>query len=137
MVGCSQKNAAEILKIRRLTGTRDLAIPGRPRVTTKRQDNLLVRKCKKDRFKTATQIKGEVLSEYSIKLSTSPVQRRLRGVGLFGRKPRRKPRLLPSTKETDFPSQDRTRNGILKNGQELCSVTNLSSFCILMMEEPM
>ncbi|KAI6647097.1 hypothetical protein LOD99_8934 [Oopsacas minuta] len=77
MVGCSQKSVAEILKKHRLTGTvRDLAIPGRLRVTTKRQDNLLVRKCKKDRFKTATQIKAEVLSEYSIKLSTSTVQRR-------------------------------------------------------------
>ncbi|KAI6652420.1 hypothetical protein LOD99_7434 [Oopsacas minuta] len=137
MVGCSQKSVAEILKKHRLTGTvRDLAIPGRPRVTTKRQDNLLVRKCKKDRFKTATQIKAEVLSEYSIKLSTSTVQRRLRGAGLFGRKPRRKPRLTTSTKETDFPSQDRTRIGILKNGQELCSVTNLGSFCILMTGEP-
>ncbi|KAI6655331.1 Transposase domain containing protein [Oopsacas minuta] len=99
MVGCSQKSVAEMLKKHRLTGTvRDLAILGRPRVTTKRQDNLLVRKCKKDRFKIATQIKAEVLSEYSIKLSTSTVQRRLPGAGLFGRKPRRKPRLTTKHK---------------------------------------
>ncbi|KAI6657063.1 Transposase domain containing protein [Oopsacas minuta] len=99
MVGCSQKSVAEILKKHRLTGSvRDFAIPCRPRVTTKRQDNLLVRKCKKDRFKTATQIKAEVLSEYSIKLSTSTVQRRLRGAGLFGRKPRKKPRLTTKHK---------------------------------------
>ena len=99
MVGCSQKSVAEILKKHRLTGSvRDITIPGRPRVTTKRQDSLLVRKCKMDRFKTATQIRAEVLSEYSLKLSTSTVQRRLRGAGLFGRKPRRKPRLTPKHK---------------------------------------
>ncbi|KAI6653087.1 hypothetical protein LOD99_3923 [Oopsacas minuta] len=137
MVGCSQKSVAEILKKHRLTGTvRDLAIPGRPCVTTKRQDNLLVRKCKKDRFKTAIQINAEVLSEYSTKLSTSTVQRSLRGAGLFGRNREGSPALLSSTKETDFPSQDRTSIGILKNGQELCSVTNLGSYCILMTGEP-
>ncbi|KAI6659473.1 Transposable element Tcb2 transposase [Oopsacas minuta] len=43
-------------------------------------------------------IKAEVLSEYSIKLSTSTVQRRLRGAGLFGRKPRRKPHLTTKHK---------------------------------------
>ncbi|KAI6648649.1 hypothetical protein LOD99_8006 [Oopsacas minuta] len=126
-----------MLKKHRLTGTvRDLAIPGRPRVTTKRQDKLLVRKCKKDRFKTATQIKAEVLSEYSIKLSTSTVQRKLRGLDCSDKNREGSLALLPSTKETDFPSQDGTRIGILKNGQELCLVTNLGSFCILMTGEP-
>ena len=99
MIGCSQKSVAEILKKHRLTGSvRDITIPGRPRVTTKRQDSSLVRKCKTDRFKTATQIRAEVLSEYSLILSTSTVQRRLRGAGLFGRKPRRKPRLTSKHK---------------------------------------
>ncbi|KAI6648383.1 hypothetical protein LOD99_8173 [Oopsacas minuta] len=138
MVGCSQKSVAEILKKHRLTCTiRDLAIPGRPRVTTKRQDNLLVRKCKKDRFKTATQIKAEVLSEYSIKLSTSKFREGYEGLDCSDENREESPALLPSTKETDFPSQDRIRIGILKNGQELCPVTNLGSFSILMTREPM
>ena len=136
MVRCSQKSVAEVLRKHRLTGSvEDLTIPGRPRVTTKRQDNLLVRKYKKDRFKTVTQIKVEVLSEYSIKLSTSTVQRSLRGDRLFRRKPRRKPRLTTKHKRDRFDSALTHRIGILKNGQELCSVMNLGSFYILMTGE--
>ena len=80
MVECSQKSVGEILRKHGLIcSVRDLTIPGRPRDTTKKKDSLLVRKSKKDRFKTATQIRTEVLSECSLKISTSTVQRKLQG----------------------------------------------------------
>ena len=70
MIECSQKSVGEIPRKHGLTcSVRDLTNPGRPLVTTKRKDSLLVRKSKKDRFKNATQIRTEVLSEYSLKLT--------------------------------------------------------------------
>ena len=71
----------------------DRPIPGRARITTRREDSLMVRKSKSNRFKTAPQIKAEKQSKYGLNVSISTTQRRLREVGLIGligRKPRRK-----------------------------------------------
>ena len=98
-VGCSQRSVSGILKKHEETGSvRDKRIPGRLRKTTSREDSILVRKSKADRFKTAPQLKAEMNLEYGVQVSTSTAQRRLREAGLFGRKPRRKPRLTPAHK---------------------------------------
>ena len=51
-------------------------------------------------FKTAPQIRSELSSTHNLALSTSTTQRRLREVGLYGRKTRRKPHLSASHKRT-------------------------------------
>ena len=61
-VGCSRSAVGEIIRKHRLTGSvADRKIPGRRRKTTARQDKLLVRKSLANRFKTAPQIKAEIL----------------------------------------------------------------------------
>ena len=98
-VGCSHGAVGEIVRKHRLTGSvTDRKIPGRGRKTTARQDRLLVRKSLADRFKTAPQVKAEMLLEHGVDISTSTAQRRLRESGLHGRKARRKPRLSPAHK---------------------------------------
>ena len=78
---------------------KDVKITGRKRKTTRREDSLMVRKSKADRFKTAPQIKAEMLIEHGVSVSSSTARRRLREAGLFGRKPRRKPRLTSKHKK--------------------------------------
>ena len=78
-VGCSHGAVGEIVRKHRLTGSvTDRKIPGRGRKTTARQDRLLVRKSLADRFKTAPQVKAEMLLEHGVDISTSTAQRRLR-----------------------------------------------------------
>lgn len=93
-VGCSSSAVGEIIKKYRETGSvEDRKIPGRHRKTSARQDRLIVRKSLVNRFKTAPEIKAEILLEHCIEISTSTTQRRLRESGLHGRKARRKPLL--------------------------------------------
>ena len=99
-VECCQKSVSLILKKEKTNGSlADRPIPGRARKTTRREDSLLVRKNKADRFKTAPQIRNEIRREHGIDISISTTQRRLREVGLIGRKPRRKPRLTVKHKK--------------------------------------
>ena len=92
--GCSQRSFRDILKKQRLTeSVKDLKIPGRKRKTTKREDRIIVRKSKSNRYKTAPEIKADMQIEHGVSISTSTTQRRLREAGLNGRKPRKKPSL--------------------------------------------
>ena len=92
-VGCCQRSVSDILKKERLTGgVRDRKIIGRKRKTTTKEDRLIVRKSKADRFKTATEIKAEMQVEHGVHISSSTT-RRLREAGLNGCKTRQKPRL--------------------------------------------
>ncbi|XP_028414913.1 uncharacterized protein LOC114538000 [Dendronephthya gigantea] len=66
----------DILKKKRLTGSvKDCKIPGSKRKTTRREDNILVRKSKADRFKTAPEIKAEMQNEHGVNISVSTTQR--------------------------------------------------------------
>lgn len=102
-IGCSQRSVSGILKKHKDGGCiRDKKIPGRNRKTTRREDSIVVRKSKSNRFITAPLIKSEIKLEYGLELSVSTTQRRLREAGLFGRKPRRKPKLTPAHKKAHF-----------------------------------
>ena len=80
-VECCQKSVSLILKKEKTNGSlADRPIPGRARKTTRREDSLLVRKSKADRFKTAPQIRNEIRREHGIDISISTTQRRLREV---------------------------------------------------------
>ena len=89
-VHCSQRAVSGILEKHKITGSeKDKRIPVRRRKTTSREDSIMVRKSKANRFKTAPQKKAEVRLEYGVQISTSTAQRRLRAASLFGWKPRR------------------------------------------------
>ena len=93
-LGCSQKSIDRTLRRHSATGSvQDKTIPGRRRKTSRRENSLIVRKSKADRFKTAPQIKAELQIEHGVQVSASTIQRRLREVGLLARKPCRKPHL--------------------------------------------
>ena len=99
-VGCSQRSVSDILRKQRLTGcVRDHVIIGRKRKTTIKEDRLIVRKSKADRFKTATEIKAEMQVEHGVRISSSTIRRRLREAGLNGCKTRKKPRLTARHKK--------------------------------------
>lgn len=68
---------------------------GRPRVTTKREDSLLVLNSKKNRKKPATVLTSELNDSRDSNVSLTTVKRRLRSAGLFGRIAAKKPYLKP------------------------------------------
>lgn len=71
---------------------------GRPNVTTKREDSLIVRSSKKDRKKPATVLTSEFNVNRDEKISVATVKRRLNSAGLFGRIAAKKPYLRPINK---------------------------------------
>ena len=98
--GCTQSSVSEILKKKRLTGSvKDAKIPGRKRKTSTREDRVVVRKSKSNRFKMAPQIKAEMQIEHGVNISVSTTRRRLREAGLKDCKPRKKPRLTARHKK--------------------------------------
>ena len=100
-VGGTQSSVNEILKKKRLTGSvKDAKIPGLKRKTSEREDRLMVRKRKSNRYKTAPQIKAEMLIGHGVNISVSTTQRRLREAGLKRCKPRKKPRLTARHKKS-------------------------------------
>ena len=65
--------------------------PGRPRKTTAREDRLIVKNSKKDRFATATAISKNTKTDFGISVSRHMVSRRLNEKCLFSRVPSTKP----------------------------------------------
>ena len=75
-VGCSQRSVSDILKKKqRLIGcVRDRKILNRKRKTSK-EDRIIVRKSKADRFKSAPEIKDEMQAEHGVCISSSTTRR--------------------------------------------------------------
>ena len=66
-VGCSQRSVRNIFKKQRLNGcVRDRKILGRKRKTTSKEDRIIVRRSKADKFKTAPEIKVEMQVEMCV-----------------------------------------------------------------------
>jgi len=63
---------------------------GRPRSTTRREDRAIKLASIRESKKTAVEIKTE-MEEFGVTVCTTTVRSRLRGFGLFGRKPAKKP----------------------------------------------
>ena len=100
-VGCSQRSVSDILKKQRLTGcVRDRKILGRKIKTTSKEDRIIVRKSKADRFKSAPEIKAEIQAEHGVCISSSTKRRRSRGAGLKGCRTRQKLRPTKRHKKT-------------------------------------
>ena len=99
-VGCTQASVSGILKKKMVYGNvKDAKIPGRKRKTSQKEDRIVVRKSKADRFKTASQIKAEMQIDYDVDISVSTTRRRLREAGLNACRPRKKPRLTARHKK--------------------------------------
>ena len=64
---------------------------GRPRKTTQRTDRAIKRASVRDPMKTGVQIRAEVEERLGVVVGTNTVKRRLREMGLFGRRPVKKP----------------------------------------------
>ena len=80
----------------RVTGTTDdRPRPGRPRVTTPREDRHLVRTHLRDRLQTAANTARQVLGNPQQRISLNTVRRRLQEMGLACRRPHRGPVLTP------------------------------------------
>lgn len=65
----------------------------KPRITTKKEDMLIIRESKKFPHKSANEIRDAVFGKSESKPSVDTVKRRLREGGLFGRISRKKPLL--------------------------------------------
>ena len=99
-VGCTQASVSGILKKMMVYGNvNDAKIPGWKRKTSQKEDRIVVRKSKADRFKTASQIKAEMQIDYDVDISVSTTRRRLREAGLNACRPRKKPRLTARHKK--------------------------------------
>lgn len=71
----------------------DRARSGRPRITTVAEDNSIVLMSKRDRRRTAPEIRAQFNLCHKKKLSVDVVKSRLRSAGLYGRVAKRKPLL--------------------------------------------
>ncbi|EDV19699.1 uncharacterized protein TRIADDRAFT_33141, partial [Trichoplax adhaerens] len=60
---------------------------GGPKSTTLKEDDLIIIQPNVDRFKTAPQISVALREEYGLNVSVTTNSRRLRKVGLYGRRP--------------------------------------------------
>lgn len=65
--------------------------PGRPLISTDREDRALVNRSKEEPRLNAVQLHAEMDKNYGLKYSVSTVKRRLNKAGLFGRRPAKKP----------------------------------------------
>ena len=64
---------------------------GRPRITSERQDKILIRAAKNDPRKNTFLLNAEIKEFYNVKCSADTTMRRLRSPNLFGRRPAKKP----------------------------------------------
>ena len=72
----------------RQTGTiKDRPRPGRPRKTTRREDNFIVTSSRRNRFLSSTRIAGLVRNATGTRICPKTVRNRLRAARLRGRRP--------------------------------------------------
>lgn len=64
---------------------------GRPKITSQKEGNILIRACKADPNKTAPILNAEMNKFHNIKCSVSTTKRRLNAANLFGFRPVKKP----------------------------------------------
>lgn len=88
------------LKRNRIFGTvKNVQRSGRPRVTTKQEDNFIRVTSKRDRFKTAPEIRSQLNGTRDVGVSVSTVKRRLKDANLKGRIAAKKPLLRTINKK--------------------------------------
>lgn len=92
LFGVSKTSVTNLLKrFRERNNVQNKPRSGRPKVTTERDDKILVRMSKRDPRKTAVELNETIQKEHAVKCSVSTTKRRLCKAGLFGRRPAKKP----------------------------------------------
>mgnify|MGYP003471160912 CR=1 FL=1 len=81
-----------VAKYRETGNVKDVPRSGRPKVTTERQDRLIIQHSRRNRFKTARQIRDDLQGEIG-RVSTQTINNRLLAAHLPARRPRQKPEL--------------------------------------------
>lgn len=98
-VGVTRETVSRILKRNRETGSLDPGkSTGRPRVSTQRDDRVLGRLARQDRFKSCDRLRAEWTQGANIQASTRTVNRRLMAMGYRARRCAVKPKLTPRHK---------------------------------------
>lgn len=93
-LNCSKKMVFNAIQYIRKNGTVEkVKRKPRARITTPREDLLIVRESKKEPHSTAREIRAAVFGNTESGPSVDTVKRRLREAGLFGRIARKKPLL--------------------------------------------
>ena len=94
ILGMSQGAVSKVLKRNRVLGTPvPRPRPGRYRKTTRRDDRLLLRLCRRNRWNNSTQLRQEWVRATGRPVTTSPVRKRLVRAGYRARRPARCPAL--------------------------------------------
>lgn len=118
----------QTLKIYCETGAnKDRIRSGRPRKTSRRNDNRILPISKSARFKTASDIQAEINNCLDAPISLSTTKRRLREKGLLRGVAVKKPLLRPQNKMKQLTSPKNTLIGQLKTGKRFYGVTSQSS----------
>lgn len=95
----SQSVVSRLLKKQRETGNvGDRPRSGRPKLTTPREDRLLLRISRRNRFASSESVRSMFRDSTGVRLSRSAVNKRLIRAGLYARRPAKRPRLLPRHK---------------------------------------
>lgn len=98
-IGCSHSTIVRLMKKKENLDPLDRKKgSGRKRKTTQKTDNVLQRISMKDRFKSAVRIRVELHEFHQVDLSAETIRRRLREIGLYGRRPTKKPLLTTKMK---------------------------------------
>ena len=94
ILGMSQGAVSKVLKRNRVLGTPvPRPRPGRYRKTTRRDDRLLLRLCRRNRWNNSTQLRQEWVRATGRPVTTSTVRKRLVRAGYRARRPARCPAL--------------------------------------------
>lgn len=111
MIGVSIKGVHTVLKRYAETQSNaDRKRSGRPRKTTRRDDTFIQTTSKRDRFKTAPDIRAEANAFLPQPISITTVRRRLKEAGLNGRVAKRKPLLRAVNKQKHLEFAKKHRN---------------------------
>jgi transposase len=90
--GVAKSTISYTMKLFKATGNVDRRPKsGRPRLTTDKDDKVLIRLSKKNPRASATDLNAEIRTNYGVQVSVDTVRRRQRDGGLHGRRPAKKP----------------------------------------------
>lgn len=116
-----------IIRFQRTGCNKDKTRTGRPRITSKSEDQSIVLMSKRNRKLTAPEIQSRFNENHEHQISVTTVKDRLHKAGLWGRVSTRKPFFRRGTGLRDFSGLIITKTGPLKTGNKSCGPTNRSS----------
>lgn len=93
-IGCSHVAVSKVIKKIKVYGDIERKIgSGKKKITSPREDRILIKMCLSDRKKTSRELSMDLRNNHHVKVSARTVRRRLQNVGLMARRPQKKPPL--------------------------------------------